>query len=187
VEMPGPVFCRYGSARIRGLLDGRKCPHPISRRNYKGPVCYTGPVRHALNAATQGVDAATQAGSYEVPPEHMSELLLPRKCSSSLTSPKRFMLLRENRGRIKIKITYHRNVKWTETSGSWCKWVRAVHSATKPSPFNPWTPTCKTGKLVGSRGRSRFGPVDCAMADMEQAELAKSRGYACTLWHQHSA
>jgi hypothetical protein len=46
--MPGPVFCRYGPARIRGLLDGRKRPHPISRQNYKGPVRYTGPVTHAL-------------------------------------------------------------------------------------------------------------------------------------------
>jgi hypothetical protein len=33
---------------LRGLLDGRKRPHPVSRRNYKGPVRFEGPVRHAL-------------------------------------------------------------------------------------------------------------------------------------------
>jgi hypothetical protein len=37
VGLPGPVFCRYGPARIRGLLDDGFRPHPLSRRNYKGP------------------------------------------------------------------------------------------------------------------------------------------------------
>jgi hypothetical protein len=50
--MPGPIFCRYGPARIRGLLDGRKRPHPLSRRNYKGPVRFEEPVRHALRIST---------------------------------------------------------------------------------------------------------------------------------------
>jgi hypothetical protein len=47
VGLTGPVFCRYGLARIRGLLDGGFRPHPLSRRNYKGPVRFEGPVRHA--------------------------------------------------------------------------------------------------------------------------------------------
>jgi hypothetical protein len=48
VGLLGPVFCRYGPARIQGLLDGAFRPHPLSRRNYKGPVRFEGPVRHAL-------------------------------------------------------------------------------------------------------------------------------------------
>jgi hypothetical protein len=52
VGLTSPVFCRYGPARIRGLLDGGFRPHPLSRRNYKGPVRFEGPVRHALSLVT---------------------------------------------------------------------------------------------------------------------------------------
>jgi hypothetical protein len=49
VGLTGPVFYRYGPARIQGPLDGGFRPHP-SRRNYKGCSRFEGPVRHALKA-----------------------------------------------------------------------------------------------------------------------------------------
>jgi hypothetical protein len=49
VGLTGPIFCRYGLARIRGLLDGGFRPHPLSHQNYKRYVCFEGPVRHALS------------------------------------------------------------------------------------------------------------------------------------------
>jgi hypothetical protein len=48
VGLVGPVFCRYGPARIRGQLDGPFCPHPLSHRNNTGYQRFEGPARHAL-------------------------------------------------------------------------------------------------------------------------------------------
>jgi hypothetical protein len=54
VGLTGPVFCRYGPARIRGLLDGPFHPHPLSRRNNTRYQRFEGPARHALTCLAHG-------------------------------------------------------------------------------------------------------------------------------------
>jgi hypothetical protein len=61
VGLTGPVFCRYGPARIRGLLDGPFHPHPLSHRNNTGTSVLRA-ARHALRGMDLTKDGDGGAG-----------------------------------------------------------------------------------------------------------------------------